>query len=530
MKHSCINGNVIMNLAKGMVISALVFFAACDDSSSASSTDEPSSSSVVQSSSSKKVHSSSSTKSSSSSEKQKQSSSSQVESSSSSDVEPANESSSSVSSSSVSRSSSSFIDDSEYDERTHTLKDLRDGHVYRTVRIDSQLWMAENLNYAYLVPTAELDSSSFCYDELQENCAKYGRLYIWSAVMDSAGVFSDKGKGCGNGVLCSPPDTVRGVCPLGWHIPSIENLIELQNAVGGSNTEGKVLKSWSGWCEEGCNGTDAYGFTFLPAGVFWGEYLFMGRNASIWGSYEGEKSQAQYVRFSSVDLVYDGITYKSSGYSVRCLKDNPKVDVVFLSCPVWVGNKITPSEDLKDPRDNKTYKTVKIGSQIWMAENLDYADSVKTASLKGNNWCYDNLPAQCENYGRFYTWEAAMDSVCPPGWHLPSREDWETLIVTVDGTITEYQPINTAGAKLKSTCGWINKYNGTDMYGFTALPAGDISSEGESYDIRYYAKFWSSTGLDDASAYNMDIEFLYDSGYIDDSEMGKGYSVRCLKD
>ena len=112
-------------------------------------------------------------------------------------------SSSSVESSSSEQSSSSKIgckseteDNCEYGE----LVDERDGQVYKTVKIGDQWWMAQNLSYAYLQPTDELDSSSFCYNNSAEYCAKYGRLYLWSAAMDSVGTWSLDGKGCGYGV------------------------------------------------------------------------------------------------------------------------------------------------------------------------------------------------------------------------------------------------------------------------------------------------------------------------------------------
>ena len=84
------------------------------------------------------------------------------------------------------------------------LTDDRDGQTYKTVQIGSQWWMTENLNYAYLQPTEQVDSSSCCYMNKQENCEKYGRLYLWSAVMDSVGKWSENGKNCGYMSNCTP--------------------------------------------------------------------------------------------------------------------------------------------------------------------------------------------------------------------------------------------------------------------------------------------------------------------------------------
>ena len=112
--------------------------------------------------------------------------------------------------------------------------DERDGQKYRTVTLESGItWMGKNLNYAYLQPTADLDSSSWCFDNLLAKCDILGRLYLWSAMMDSAALFSDKTKGCGYYAAgeewkkCSDVENVRGICPEGWRLPTYEDFRKL---------------------------------------------------------------------------------------------------------------------------------------------------------------------------------------------------------------------------------------------------------------------------------------------------------------
>ena len=309
-------------MKKFLVTMGLVAFAfvGCDDSSSASvgPNDEPGIESS--SSSSGKVTEPAEVTSSSSSVDTINSSSLQGDKNSSSSGQ--NEASSSSLSSSSLKSESSSSDENSQSSSSkgpelaeESFTDPRDGQTYKTVTIGTQRWMAENLNYG--------TANSYCYNDNSVNCAKYGRLYTWAAAMDSSGTWSTNGKGCGYNKTCSPTYPVRGVCPEGWHLPSITEFEPLFTAVGGSSTAGTALKSTSGWYNDG-NGTDAFGFSALPAGLrdSYGDYYDEGSIAHFWSSTE-DGSGCAYDMYLNYNYDYAYLNYndKYRGLSVRCLKD-----------------------------------------------------------------------------------------------------------------------------------------------------------------------------------------------------------------
>lgn len=213
------------------------------------------------------------------------------------------------------------------------------------------------------------------------------------------------------------------------------------------------------------------------------------------------------------------------------------------------------AQTVKDLRDGQTYKTVTIGTQTWMAENLNYAyKGVKynynDYTSDSSSWCYVNYASDCDKCGRLYTWAAAMDSaglvdpagagvgcgyrktcsaggtvrgICPEGWHLPTKSEWETLFTVVGG-------ISKAGDMLKSTSGWNSGGNGIDEYEFSVLPAGYRDNDGDFNDEGYYAYFWSSTEVSGSYAWYMNFGCSYSDVYEHDSNKDNGFIVRCLKD
>ncbi len=197
-------------------------------------------------------------------------------------------------------------------------------------------------------------------------------------------------------------------------------------------------------------------------------------------------------------------------------------------------------------KDGNTYKTVTIGSKIWMAENLNVShfnngDIIKQAKTteewengyKANKplWCYVNFDASTEKkYGKLYNFFAVnnIKKLAPTGWHVSSDEDWTTMI--------NFLEEDKAVPKLKNTEGWKTSesgMNGTNETGFSAMPAGFMAYWGKFISTDRFANFWSSTVIENKNnGYSRSIDF---SNYVRiqrhwDTSAGNGLSVRCVKD
>ncbi len=230
---------------------------------------------------------------------------------------------------------------------------------------------------------------------------------------------------------------------------------------------------------------------------------------------------------------------KSSSSDEKNSSSSSVVPTVSVAspCKTEAGDKCEYGT-LTDDRDGQTYKTVKIGEQWWMAENLNYQVD--------NSFCYNDSAEYCEKFGLLYPWTAAVGKseaecgyrdkcglsgkvrgVCPEGWHLPDTTEWNALFTAVGGWAT-------AGIMLKSTEGW-NDYegtsgNGSDNFGFSALPAGYRYYNGGFSHEGYCAYFWSSTEFDGGNAYNMYLDFSYDDAFLGSRSKINWFSVRCLRD
>jgi uncharacterized protein (TIGR02145 family) len=193
-----------------------------------------------------------------------------------------------------------------------------------------------------------------------------------------------------------------------------------------------------------------------------------------------------------------------------CAED-PANDIPQIACSdVMTGNGTITC-------GGQTYKTVVIGSQTWMAENLNYA-SKNSASV-----CYDNNKASCTKYGRLYTFEEAV-RVCPSGWHLPKNSEWQTLIVHVGG-------FEVAGEKLKATSEWNWTGNGTDDYSFSALPGGLQYEAGHFGSLGSMGIWWASSGSQERFEDHFALDYNETTASIEECGTPQNkHSVRCIKD
>lgn len=197
-----------------------------------------------------------------------------------------------------------------------------------------------------------------------------------------------------------------------------------------------------------------------------------------------------------------------------------------------------------DERNKKTYKYVVMGDLIWMAENLNFKIE--------DSWCYENKNSNCNKFGRLYTYDAAMKA-CPEGWHLPSKNEWKYLFSVVEGKDIDNVIGSKAAKKLKATNGWkdwnyegMRSGNGSDTYGFAALPAGRRENQGGFYGLGETAFFWTSTEnhseyvplltqLDDAERQSKHADHITMNNFAGDPSYNlhslkiSGHSVRCVK-
>lgn len=194
------------------------------------------------------------------------------------------------------------------------------------------------------------------------------------------------------------------------------------------------------------------------------------------------------------------------------------------------------SNGIVDPRDNQEYQVIQIGAQKWFIENLRYAGSITEANnvnawtTNGDNeqaaWCYyDDNPNNNASYGKLYNWFAvANESLCPPGWHIPTNNEWIELVDFLGG-------IFAAGGKMKALTGWDDPNEGaTNESCFSGLPAGSRDENGNFGHLGSIGYWWTNT--QNGSNFALDYSLAnHSSALVQNSNFKRyGLSCRCVED
>lgn len=300
------------------------------------------------------------------------------------------------------------------------------------------------------------------------------------------------------------------------HYP--ENFSELTAALRDGNADTVLVTERElPQCDEKMNSKTAYVINGSEGWICLNEeWVYVEDELDCKTDYQKEREADMVVTFyrelPSCDQKLDGKT----GYVVKhglgyiCSKGGwvaAKDIKIFTPKKIQSTNKVK-TFTIKDPRDGQIYKTVIIGSQTWMAENLNYKVE--------NSSCYQNADSNCTKFGRLYTWYAAMQA-CPAGFHLPTKAEFDTLIATV----VEGGLMDIAGKILKSTSGWLYGGNGIDSYGFSAIP---VEHGGMS------ASFWSFTEFEKGRPYILSLNSEITEADLPAVSYATSISVRCVKD
>lgn len=405
------------------------------------------------------------------------------------------------------------------------LIDVRDGEQYRTVRIGNQLWMAENLRFYDTLWSPTLPD----YSEADE----YGRLYTYGAAMAGRD-YIDSGYN-------------DGICPVGWHLPSMAEFDVLKNFVSEfCPSVDSCLRSTEGW---DFAGNDRFGFNAKHSSEtniarYWTSNSAdagMRINTDHGYTYRSNSSDAvMYVLRDSYGYDTFGAEFAAKGnlFYVRCVKGSEVDSAAYMdnylkgrenmieylsssaayqaylsssSAAEWArvqqGAKKYFNPDLNygefvDTRDGQTYGYLQIGNYTWMAENMkvDLTDFFSYKCILALLTCrYPTREDSIAYYehGLAYS-DSLLDQVCPSGWHVPSKAEWEDLF-SVDSNAGSY--LATDG-NWPAGDGLFNKNEITNSTGFTAIATDGAQTQfNETY-------FWTSTD-------SLEVSIKIDTVYVD---------------
>lgn len=465
-------------------------------------------------------------------------------------------------------------------EPTGTFIDSRDGQSYPYINIGNQSWMASNLNYN--------TAGSWTYDDGNEVSQEIGRLYSWSAAQSSCpdgwDLPSDhewKILEAELGIPESELDSEGGRGEeVGLKLKSVSGWV---NSPDGTNEVGfnaypsgfrnidseyKSLgfhtKFWTatehdnnefGWMRElifGYNGVTRWamrksnGYSLRCVKTL--DYIPIASitvqtntgntdtpfsfDASSSSDYE-DPIEALEVRWDfegdgTFDTYWDFEKEITHYYNLEGVY-SPIVEVkdtdgnTDIASTTVIVNNGGYTGLYTDTRDGQQYETITIAGQTWFAENLNYETE--------ESWWYNNDPDNSEVNGRLYTWQSAY-SACPPGWHLPSDDEWTNLELALGMGIDEIEDIGWRGTdqgiQLKSVTGWDWGGNGTNTSGMNIFPSGSGAPNGIYVYLGAQSYHWTSSELD-SEAWVRYLDAQMQQVFRETYEKNQRYSVRCLK-
>jgi uncharacterized protein (TIGR02145 family) len=225
------------------------------------------------------------------------------------------------------------------------------------------------------------------------------------------------------------------------------------------------------------------------------------------------------------------------------------ISILVLFVIGLIELKAQTNNTFTDSRDGHVYKTITMGNQVWMAENLAYLPSVVGPDTDSYNTRYQYVHGYMgtsvseakatdnfQTYGVLYNWPAAM-CACPAGWHLPTDKEWKILEMHLGMSQTQADAIEwratNEGGKLKETgtTHWNSPNTGaTNEYGFTALPGGGRSYDGNFYNIGLYGTWWSASESNAELAWYRRVYYDNNVVYRYDYDKNDAFSIRCIKD
>jgi uncharacterized protein (TIGR02145 family) len=433
-----------------------------------------------------------------------------------------------------------------------------DGNTYSTIRVEGIEWMVEDLravcfsngdSIANIQTNSDWQNSSSAsepawswYNNDANLGAVYGRLYNGYAVEDD-----------------------RNVCPTGWHVPTSGEwknfLVATGDTVDGVNFFGFGVESATGGIEmkdPSYWGTDEVtnitGFSARPGGKrdVSGDFTDQGANG-FWWCKDGDSAQPNTLGARKLVLESDSLyrldANKGWGMNIRCTEDVIVIDTATMhTC----GSPNVHNPDLTygsmTDHEGNTYKTIVIGTQEWMAENLNTSiyrngDSILTdlddatwSTADSGAWAYYNNDASyaCP-YSKLYNWYACVDprGLCPTGWHVPSDGEWTILSEYLGGESISGRLMKSAGTFEGGDGYWRNyeiSVEGTNSSGFSGIPGSTRHADGGYGSIRDYGYFWSSSQYDSSSVWYRILDYSSSSLYLNICDTQPGFSVRCLRD